>query len=288
MRAGRFAEAWRISDEAMRRQTLSGAPKHIGPRHLQRIWRGESLRGKRVLVRCYHGLGDTLQFIRFAAPLRRIAREVIVWAQPELLDLISTVSGVDRVLPLHNGTPDVAFDVDIEIMELAHALRAAPQQLGRHVPYLSAVHRTRRFRCGRHIGLVWEAGGWDARRSLATADLAPLAGVANTRFYALRPDAELPSGLDIVDGSSRHLGALVDTMTGLDLVISVDTMAAHLAGALALPVWTLLPAQGDWRWGSGVESPWYPTMRLFRQQSAGDWSVPVRKMSEALANFPSG
>jgi hypothetical protein len=101
----------------------SGAAKHTGERHLQRIWLGEDLAGKRVLVRCYHGLGDTIQFIRFAKPLRAVASEVIVWAQPELIPLLRAAEGVDRLIPLHDGTPDVGYDVDIEIMELAHALR---------------------------------------------------------------------------------------------------------------------------------------------------------------------
>src|SRR3954467_12104324 len=114
MRAGHFERAWAINDSALARRIAERTSKHEGPRHLQHIWRGEPLEGARVLVRCYHGLGDTLQFIRFAEPLRRIAREVSFWVQPELLRLVATARGVDRVLPLHDGTPDVEYDVDIE------------------------------------------------------------------------------------------------------------------------------------------------------------------------------
>src|SRR3954469_25203216 len=116
MRRGDFTLAWQIPDNHLARRLARGEPKHEGPRHLQGIWTGCPLVGKRVLVRCYHGLGDTVQFIRFAAPLRQLAREVIVWAQPPLAGLIATAAGVDRVLPLHDGTPDISFDADIEIM----------------------------------------------------------------------------------------------------------------------------------------------------------------------------
>src|SRR3954463_2783764 len=116
MRAGDFDRAWVINDSDLARRTAERTPKHEGPRHLQHIWRGEPLEGARVLVRCYHGLGDTLQFIRFAKPLRPIARDVSFWVQPELLRLAAGARGVDRVLPLNDGMPDVGYDVDIEIM----------------------------------------------------------------------------------------------------------------------------------------------------------------------------
>ena len=113
----------RDQDRSLQEYCRSGAIKHTGERHFQRIWRGEKLDGRCVLVRCYHGLGDTIQFVRFAKPLRAIAREVLICAQPELLELLRGVEGVDQLYPLHDGTPDARYDVDIEIMELAHALR---------------------------------------------------------------------------------------------------------------------------------------------------------------------
>src|SRR5690348_13438194 len=93
MRAGDFERAWSITDHDLARLIRSGRGKHVGPRHEQRIWRGEELGGMKVLVRCYHGLGDTIQFIRFARPLREIAQEVVVWCQPELVTLVSRVDG---------------------------------------------------------------------------------------------------------------------------------------------------------------------------------------------------
>src|SRR5438270_665433 len=161
MRANDFARAWTINHRDLARRIAKNAPKHEGPRHLQHIWRGEPLHGARVLVRCYHGLGDTLQFIRFAKPLRHIAREVILWVQPELLRLVASARGVDRVLPLNDGNPDVEYDADIEVMELAFALRATREMID-DVPYLSAKRGTSRFERDPtdrriHIGLVWRA-----------------------------------------------------------------------------------------------------------------------------------
>src|SRR5205809_1886740 len=120
MRRGDFERAWQISDLHLRDRLADGEPCWNWPRHLQPIWRGTPLAGRRVLVRCYHGLGDTLQFVRFAAPLSRVARHNIFWVQPALLGLVAGVAGVQEVLPLHDGDPGIDYDVDIEIMELPH------------------------------------------------------------------------------------------------------------------------------------------------------------------------
>src|SRR4051812_26744309 len=188
MRAHDFPRAWTLNEHDLSKRLADCCPKHEGPRHLQHIWQGESLAGARVLVRCYHGLGDTLQFIRFAAPLRKIAREVIVWVQPELLRLVERVEGVDQALPLHDGAPDVDYDIDIEIMELAFALRATRNMIAR-VPYLApacGASRLRRTAAGIHIGLIWRAGDWDQRRSVNLRLFAPLAETG-VHFHLLQP-----------------------------------------------------------------------------------------------------
>src|SRR5689334_13793249 len=111
MRAGDFARAWAINDRDL--AAASHPPKHTGPRHLQRIWRGEPLVDKHVLVRCYHGLGDTIQCLRFMRPLRDVACSVTLWCQNELLPLAERAAGVDRAFALHEGTPEADYDVDI-------------------------------------------------------------------------------------------------------------------------------------------------------------------------------
>src|SRR5689334_7459864 len=233
MRAYDFARAWEINDRDLARRIAANERKHEGPRHLQHIWRGEPLSGARVLVRCYHGLGDTLQFIRFAGPLRSIAREVTVWVQSELLSLVEQVEGVDRALPLDDGTPEVDYDVDIEVMELAFALRATPEMIN-CAPYLRAPADESRFARERndgeiHIGLVSRAGGWDKRRSLDLRLLARLAE-PGARLHLLQPltaadDQSVPFLANCL--ASRQISALAATMTQLDIILTVDTMVAH-------------------------------------------------------------
>jgi len=292
MRHGDFAAAWQLSDQALR--SRRGTPCWHLPRHLQYIWDGTPLHGKRVLVRCYHGLGDTIQFIRYAAPLKAIAREVIVWAQPSLLDLLATVPGIDRLLPLHDGAPDVAYDVDVELMELPHIFRTTLETIPRGIPYLRAPPLDGHFVDGGgvpsprnplrlKIGIVWRSGDWDSRRSIPAHFLWPLSDLPGVDLYILQHGtARKEWGATGVIVGDHTISVSANLLRAMDLVITVDTLTAHLAGALAVPVWTLLPYEADWRWMTARDdSPWYPTMRLFRQPRPGDWhSVANRVVIE--------
>lgn len=286
MRGGDWEAAWRVSDRVLREH--AGVPCWHLPRHQQWVWDGTPLDGKRVLVRCYHGLGDTVQFIRFLPRVTEIAAEVTVWAQPALIPLLETARGIDRLLPLHDGACEAAYDVDVEVMELSHVFRATPSTLPADVPYLHADPAPLPDDGGRlRVGLVWRAGDWDERRSIATALLAPLAEVPGVALHVLQRGpalAERPEGFGMVSGSD-DITEVARVMRALDLVVSVDSLPAHLAGALAIPVWTLLHSEADWRWMEGREdTPWYPTMRLVRQPRAGDWeSVLVRVAGELEA-----
>jgi hypothetical protein len=284
MLCGDFAAAWQISDEVLQRRLLAGEDCSERPRHLQFVWNGEPLDGKRVLVRCYHGLGDTIQFVRLLAELRPRVAEITLWVQPQLVELLSAVRGVDRVLPLHDGTPDVACDADIELMELPHALRLTLDTIPNRVPYLyvPAARRRRPRWPPRDVGLVWRAGDWVAQRSIPRSAIAPLGEVEGVRWYSLQyPPQPLP--FDAIDLACRDMQRMASRMLTLDLLISVDTMAAHLAGALALPVWTLLHEDCDWRWQAGRDdTPWYPTMRLFRRQGGEEWGAVIDRLVAAL------
>jgi Glycosyltransferase family 9 (heptosyltransferase) len=285
MRRNDLAAAWAISDEVLQRIRTSGEEQWRRPRHLQHIWMGKPLAEQRVLVRCYHGLGDTIQFIRFARPLRALARHVIVWAQPPLLDLVASAAGVDAVLALHDGIPDADYDVDVEIMELPHALRTS--SIPADIPYLhpDTPVRAREKDAKFTVGVVWEAGGWDRRRNLPMDLLRQLVDVPGIRLISVQAGAaalwasSLPA--ETVDCSTiNHTAA---RLRELDLVISVDTMVAHLAGALGRPVWTLLHRDCDWRWGNqGSDCVWYPTMQLFRQTQANDWSSVIERVRSEL------
>jgi hypothetical protein len=293
MRAGDFDRAWAINDQDLADHLRSGVAKHAGPRHQQRIWRGEELRDRRVLVRCYHGLGDTIQFARFLPGLRHRAREVIVWCQPELLPLMEHAEGVDLAVPLHEGKPDVAFDVDIEIMEIPHAIRAGADLIGLRKPYLKLSHGDS-FDIGTHpravsVGLVWEVGNWDKRRAVPPRLLRRL-NCDGIQLYSLQrgPEQNLAAEIGARDISTPDIAALGHRIGQLDVVICVDTMVAHLAGALGHKAWVMLHADCDWRWpASGATSLWYPTVRLFHQQFAGEWSRVVEDLRSALLSWAS-
>jgi len=285
MRRGDFEHAWKISDAFMRERIASGTTCWHLPRYLQHVWTGGSFSGKRVLVRCYHGLGDTIHFIRFVAPLRNIAREVIVWVQPELMELVATARGVNRVLALHDGTVDVDYDIDIEIMELPHALRVQFDSVPAEVPYLfpsrkSALPLGPEF----NIGIIWEAGDWDLRRSIPPHIIRQLREVSGVRLHSLQRGVARRAAAEITfsDIGTDNIITAAARMQKLDLIITVDTMAAHLAGAIGVPVWILLHKHCDWRWMEGDVSVWYPTMRLFRQEVPGDWFSVVQTVRSAL------
>jgi hypothetical protein len=290
MRAGDFERAWAINDRDL--AMLAYPPKHTGPRHLQRIWRGEELRGKDVLVRCYHGLGDTIQFLRFMRPLRDVARRVTVWCQGELLPLVERAAGVDRAFALHDGAPEVDFEVDIEIMEVPHAIRARREQVEMRAPYLSlptkvepALPQDRGLELrGLAVGLVWEVGNWDKRRTVPPSLLGHLA-VPGVTLCSLQRGARTCELAEIGarDVSTPDVTVLGHLLQRLDLVICVDTMVAHLAGALGCEAWVLLHADCDWRWpASEAHSLWYPSLRLFHQRTPGNWDSVLEEVREAL------
>jgi hypothetical protein len=287
MKAGDFASAWKVSDLVLAGRD-GRCPPEV-PRHYQWVWDGSPLEGKRVLIRCYHGLGDTVQFIRFARRVRAIAREVIVWAQPELLGILKTAKGIDRLLPLHDGAPDVVYDVDVESMELAHIFRVTPEMLPADVPYLEAEPARLKPLIGGgrklNVGIVWQAGEWNRGRSIAVEALTPLMRLAHVNWYVLQRGpaaAEWPFDVG-VRANTGLVEITASLMRALDLVITTDSFPAHLAGALGVPTWLLLHTDADWRWMEGrADSPWYPTMQIFRQRRSGDWPSVIDEVAAEL------
>ena len=285
MRRGDFAAAWKASDALLPARLAQDHTKL--PRHLQSIWDGRSIEGKRVLVHCYHGLGDTIQFIRYAGLIKRVAAEVIVWAQASLIPLLRTVEGIDQLLPLHDGTPDVDYDVDVEVTELPYVFRSTLETLPADVPYVhvepALLPRSDRLR----VGLIWQSGDWDTRRSVPFTEIRRLGRLSWIDWHILQRDAwqaGWDGELGEISGGDNPLDD-ARMMRALDLVISVDTMTAHLAGALGRPTWTLIPFTADWRWMlERNDSPWYPTMRLFRQKEEGNWTAVIDEVLGCLKN----
>ena len=282
MRRGDFARGWEISD-AVLRDRMGESCAHL-PREQQWVWRGESIVGRHVLIRCHHGLGDTIQFIRYAPLVRRTAGRVSVCAQPQLLSLLRTVRGIDELLPLEDAEPDVDCEVEVESMELPHLFRSTTATLPAQVPYLSAQPAELADDGNLHVGLVWRSGDWVPQRSIPIELLLPLNRLNGVTLHILQRGPglrERPRGFGVVSGAD-DIAVAAQKIASLDLLISVDSMPAHLAGALGVPTWTLLLANPDWRWMHEREdTPWYPTMRLFRQDRAGDWRrVAARVVAE--------
>jgi hypothetical protein len=264
--------------------------------------------GKTILLHSEQGLGDTLQFCRFANLVKAEGATVILQVETPLVRLLSTLEGADLVLAKGSGLPD--FDVHASIMSLPRAFRTTLKTVPAQVPYLYAepdkvaAWRQRLGSATRpRVGLAWSGGaapGRDdlGRRNIPLHMLAPLAR-AGVDFVSLqkgeRAEAELA---DLVaagwDGPAMFnpapdLHDFSDTaalIENLDLVITVDTSIAHLAGALGKPVWILNRFDSCWRWMRGrTDSPWYPTARLFRQKTFGDWAPVAQDVAEALRMF---
>jgi len=294
MLRGRFEEAWTISDDVLTQRRPHDADRPDMPPHLRFVWDGTPLEGKSVLVRCYHGLGDTIQFIRCAPMLKRIAHSVAVQAQPELLPLLKTMRGIDTLVPLDWSSPDPEHEAAIELMEIPHALRLAIAHLPGPIPYLRppappTIQRDDRLR----VGVAWAAGDWDPQRSMPLRALDPLAVIPGVAWFSLQrggAESELNRGagprVENPHDRSLDISLTAQLIAGLDLVISVDTMVAHLSGAMGKRTWLLLHNDADWRWlTERDDSPWYPTMRLFRQTAQGDWTEPVARVADRLRHL---
>jgi tetratricopeptide (TPR) repeat protein len=270
-------------------------------------WRGEALAGRSILLLCEQGLGDSLQFIRYARLVKaRGAAEVALACPPPLARLFATLAGLDRICTDWSDLP--ACDVHAPLLSLPHLFATTLQTIPGPVPYLAPQpEAASRWAArlaglpGRKVGLVWagnprldqgNAHRIDRRRSMRLADFATLADVLGVTFVSLQKGAPADQpGLNLVDWMAE-VEDFADTaalVANLDLVIGVDTSVVHLAGAMGKPVWVLSRFDGCWRWLlDRDDSPWYPTLRLFRQQSFGDWAPVVASVRAALGQFAAG
>ena len=294
--AGRYVEGW----AGYRQHARVAGTSAPGPAATE--WEGRPIPGQRLLVYADQGLGDTLQFARFL-PLckQRSEAQVIFRCQPPLRRLLAGERGADEICTSDDELP--TFDRHIPLASLPGLFGLDIEQVGLDVPYLrSSVPLPIGIRelisggtTERRVGLVWQGNprqGGDVVRSCPLEKLLPLLDLPGFRFFSLQCDAvgraqlaARPEGVRLVD-----VGALLvdfaDTaavLDQLDLLITVDTAIAHLAGALGRPVWTMLCHTPDWRWHlDRSDSPWYPTMRLFRQPKWGDWDSVVEQIRSQL------
>jgi tetratricopeptide (TPR) repeat protein len=323
---GDFEKGWQ--EYEWRWEQYNQARRHFP----QPLWDGSDLGGKTILLYAEQGLGDTMQFVRFVPLAKERGGRVIVECQPQLVNLLTSFPGVDRLLPTGAALPP--FDVQAPLLSLAGILRTSLNTIPASVPYLHAKpeltehwrtkmsdvrcpmsdvnmipsdigHRTPRT--GHFmIGIAWQgnvANPGDRHRSIPLESFGPIAEVPGVRLLSLQkgPVAEKLSynrqlrndSFGLVELGSRwdeDNGAFMDTaavMKHIDLVITTDTSVAHLAGALAVPVWLAATVAPDWRWLLKREdSPWYPTMRLFRQKTYGQWEDVFHRMAQELKSIP--
>jgi Flp pilus assembly protein TadD len=291
---GEFAEGWKEFEWRWECKDLPRRRTFAQPQ-----WDGSSLQGRTILLHSEQGLGDTIQFIRYAPLVAEHGGTVIVGTVPELHRLLQGAAGVARWL--NQGETVPTFDVHCPLMSLPAIFGTTLETIPPRVPYLQAdaeqvVRWKKELAADSHrfkVGLAWAGNPThvnDRNRSISLAALAPLATVQGVSFYSLQKgdagkQAKASPGLHLIDRTD-DLKDFADTaalVANLDLVICVDTAVAHLAGALGKPVWTLLPFTTDWRWLLKREDcPWYPSMRLFRQPGRGDWGSVIKRVGEAL------
>jgi hypothetical protein len=282
MLRGDFASAWNESDAIARR----GNPDP------HRFWNGQSFENRHVLIRCLHGLGDTLQYIRYAPMIRARAATLTVEVQPPLRTLLERANVADSVITW--GEREPFWEQQIEIVELPLIFRTTIDSIPANVPYIDVPRDSKDdFLSSRRplrVGLVWASSSFNPARSLSLSQLAILFELPNVSFFSFQAGNEcsqLFEWSDRIGNLYRDNQSVLETAIGMksmDLVISVDTMTAHLAGAMGLDVWTLLPYACDWRWMlDRRDSPWYPTMRLFRQHTPGAWEGVIQSLYAELA-----
>jgi tetratricopeptide (TPR) repeat protein len=299
---GRFEQGWTLYESGLGLRHLRGADLPEATR-----WDGSTQPGKRLLLRAEQGLGDSIQFIRYARVLKERDFETVVCCPPSLTRLFAACPDIDTVVA---SPQETTYDQHVPMLSLPFALRTTLESIPDEVPYLfvSPVARARlasRFQGvpRPRVGLVWAGNPrshhalahlLDRRRSLTLASLLPLFSHTDITFYSLQKDDRTDEirSLGLTDRLIDLMPEVEDFMdtaaiiAQLDLVISVDTAVVHLAGALAKPVWVLSRFDACWRWlGNRETSPWYPTARVFGQPEPGDWATVVARVSAALANW---
>jgi tetratricopeptide (TPR) repeat protein len=301
LRNGQLIEGWREHEWRWQAHQV-GQGRFAEPR-----WEGEPIGGRTILLHAEQGLGDTLQFCRYAPLVAALGAGVVLEVQPPLRRLLTSLSGVSALVAQGDALPP--FDLHLPLMSLPGVMHTALATIPGETPYLRAdAEAIARWQerlaglSGVRVGLVWAGnprrGGLalheatDRRRSIPLGEFAALAGLSGVSFVSLQKGesagTKAPAGMVLHDWT-HELDDFADTaalVAVLDLVISVDTSVAHLAGALGKPVWLLNRFDTCWRWLLGRDdSPWYPTLQQFRQKTPGDWQDVFRNVRRALTEL---
>lgn len=296
---GNFTEGWQ--EHEWRWAADVGRPwKRDFP---QPLWDGTDISGRTILLHAEQGFGDALQFVRYVPLVAKRGARVVLECQPELKALFKSAKGV-KVL-VAKGEPLPEFDVHAPLLSLPRIFGTTLETIPAPVSYLSVNSKLAaawRDRMGGgsktfKVGVAWSGNptqGNNRNRSASLDLFAPLGQVGGVTFYSLQKGgaaqeaASPPKGMTLID-LTAELKDFADTaalLNNLDLVVTVDTAVAHLAGAMGKPVWTLLTFAPDWRWLlKRRDCPWYPTMQLFRQERPGDWAGTVARVAGALQDM---
>ncbi len=296
--SGNFADGWREYEWRKKLGEVSSAHKRRN-----REWGGEEINGKTILLYAEQGLGDAIQFMRYSSLVADSGARVVLECPQVLVSTGSKVKGHDLVIA--PGREFAEYDVYCSLLSLPYLFGTEMKSIPDDIPYIHAdaelIDEWHKRICGHgdrlKVGIVWAgkpAHARDHMRSFSVEMYKSLFDMKNIKFYSLQKGGasqEIKGNKwkNVVEDYSEKLHDFSDTaalIENLDLVISVDTAVAHLAGAMGKPVWTLLPYAADWRWLLGREdSPWYPTMRLFRQPALGDWESVIARVAESLAEY---
>jgi Flp pilus assembly protein TadD len=299
---GNFAPGW---DEYEWRFYCSD---HAPSRHPQPMWDGSPFPGKTLLLFAEQGLGDTIHFLRYAEMARERGGRVVVECQSALLPLLSNFRGADELVA--RGQPLPPFDLQLPLMSAPRVFRTDEKSIPAPIPYLTARQDLRaqwqdrlasRVPAERlRVGLVWQGSRdhhADRQRSIPLAEFLPLADqpiqlISLQKGEGTGQMTPLADQLPLLDFGStldEAHGPFLDTaaiLANIDLLITIDTSVAHLAGAMGIPTWVLLSHAPDWRWLlDRDDSPWYPSIRLFRQDSGGEWKSVLDRVASELKGF---
>lgn len=294
---GDYAEGWKEYEWRWQCQNFPYKRQQFP----QPIWDGSDLTGRTILLDSEGGFGDIIQFVRYARLLAERGARIILGCPPELKELLRTVDGVHQILT--KGDPLPEFDLQFQLLGCPLKFATTLETIPKSVPYINAQQdRVGKFRgriradeSVRHVGLVWCGRSMPyPNRSCPLAACKPIFDVPGIQFHSLQRDdgrAELsaaPQHWKLVDHAEemRDFADTAAIIANLDLVITIDSAVAHLAGAMGKPVWVMLPYSADWRWMIDRDDcPWYPTMKLFRQSSIGDWAGVMLRISAGLSQW---
>lgn len=290
---GEYAEGWREYEWRWRKRAFTSPVRDF----IQPRWNGEAIAGKTLLVHSEQGFGDTIQFCRFIPQVAALGARVIFECQAPLVRLMKSLADCTSVLPLGSKLP--RFDMHVPLLSLPMVLGNTLQTIPDKTPYLAAAADSVlrwsflvRKDKGLNVGICWSGKSYpDPGRSCPVEALKPLADIERINWNSLQVGWNSVLPFSMADNTSR-INDFVDTaalISHLDLVVTIDTAVAHLAGALGRKVFLMVPFAPDWRWMQWWDdSPWYPTMRLFRQVSPDDWTGPVYDIVTELKKMISG